>query len=238
MKILSIGHIPTWAGGLQESGLANVIYQLAKHESEIQDVEITLAATDVSVPQINDGRLKILGWTNAILLSYCVMHPIRTLKNLLQLRKLKHRYPICESNARLFLKRVFFERSINLVRPKIVHLHGPNAVWYLPIVPVECKIALTFHGMAGVDTNIQQHELLWKMEHDLFHSPKVDQVFFICTQLVEQFIEAYGDNRKQNKVIFNSYDKTHFFCESDNNTELRSSHGSLQSHLNVLHNDR
>ena len=50
MRIMSFGHIPSWAGGKQESGLANVIYQLAKHGSEIPEAEVTLAATDCFVP--------------------------------------------------------------------------------------------------------------------------------------------------------------------------------------------
>ena len=49
MKILSFGHIPTWAGGRQSSGLANVIFQLSYHLAKDDDVEMYLAATDVYV---------------------------------------------------------------------------------------------------------------------------------------------------------------------------------------------
>lgn len=41
MKVLSFGHIPAWAGGRQSSGLANVIYQLAKNMADCNDVELT-----------------------------------------------------------------------------------------------------------------------------------------------------------------------------------------------------
>ena len=75
MRILSFGHLPTWAGGRQESGLANVIYQLAKHGSEIPDNEVFLAATDYYKSIRKDGRLTILGWTKIMLMVYILTRP-------------------------------------------------------------------------------------------------------------------------------------------------------------------
>ena len=219
MTVLSLGHLPSWAGGRQESGLANVIYQLAKHESEESDVSVILAATDVFVPILKDERLTILGWTKSMLLGYCMIHPVRSIRNFRQLKILKRQYPVNEGKIGLFLKRLFFDRCIRKVHPEIVHLHGASAVWYLPLLPQKCKVALTFHGMTGMDSNIPQYKVLWKMEHDAYHSTKVNVMVFICTQLVEQFKNAYGHNTILNKVIFNAYDNKHFYLAKNEMAE-------------------
>lgn len=213
MKIMSFGHIPSWAGGRQESGLANVIYQLAKHESEI--TEVILAATDYFKPLRKDGKLTIVGWTKSGLLGYIVKHPIRAYRSFITLRNLKKRYPINERFFGLYLKRIFMEKTLHITHPQVLHLHGTNAAWYLDLVPNDVKAVVTFHGMIGLDHNVSQHKVLFKMEHDVFHSMQVSEVFFICTKLVSSFIETYGDNGKKNLVIFNSYDSTQFYFEKD-----------------------
>lgn len=214
MRILSFGHIPTWAGGKQESGLANVIYQLAKHGSDIEDEEVFLAATDSFVPRHQDGRLTILGWTKVGLLSYVLLHPWRTVRSFFVLRNLKKKYPKRESVGGLFLKRIFFDKSIHEVCPDLVHLHGIQTVWYQDLVPAGCKLVVTFHGIIGLDIHLPEREVNYQMERDSFLSNRVDEVFFICTQLVSLFIEAYGNNGKKNQVIFNSYDNAHFYLDA------------------------
>lgn len=218
---MSFGHIPSWAGGRQESGLANVIYQLAKHGSEIPDAEVTLAATDCFVPFRKDGMLTIVGWTRNGLVGYIAKHPIRAVSSLFTLKGLKKRYPISERFVGLYLKRIFMEKTLRSVHPQVLHLHGTSAAWYLDLVPSDVKIAVTFHGMIGLDQNVTQHEVLFQMEHDVFHTSRVSEFFFICTQLVSSFKEAYGDNGKKNQVIFNSYDNTQFYLEKDDAIPLR-----------------
>lgn len=215
MRVLSFGHIPSWAGGKQESGLANVIYQLAKYESFIHNVEVYLAATDSCVPNRYDGDLCIIGWTKRGLLWSIISHPCLFVNNICVLRKLKKQYPLSESFVRLLFKRMFLIKSIRKVTPSIIHLHGTAAIWYLDLIPASVKVALTFHGMTGLDENIQDYKILFEMERDAFHSRKVDGVFFICTQLVDSFVKAYGANGKNNTVIFNSYDQAQFYFEKN-----------------------
>lgn len=219
---MSFGHIPSWAGGRQESGLANVIYQLAKHGSEIQEVNVTLAATDCFVPLRKDAKLTIVGWTKNGLLGYIAKHPIRAVKCFFTLKDLKQRYPLNERFSGLYLKRIFMDKALRCTRPQVLHLHGTSAAWYLDLVPNDIKVAVTFHGMTGLDQNVAQHDVLYQMEHDVFHSSRVNEVFFICTQLVSSFRKAYGDNGKKNLVIFNSYDSTQFYLEKDDATTHQS----------------
>lgn len=215
MKIFSFGHIPTWAGGRQESGLANVIYQLAKHGSEIEGAEVVLAATDCFVPERLDGNLTILGWTKGGLAKYIRSHPLGMLKSFFRLKELKKKYPISESLIGLFLKRVFFEQSVKRVSPQIVHLHGIQSVWYMDLVPPNARVVVTFHGITGLDGNLPQHDIFFLMERDVFMSKDVKGFFFICTKLVRDFENAYGKNGKINRVIFNSYDKTQFYYNGE-----------------------
>ena len=215
MRILSFGHLPTWAGGRQESGLANVIYQLAKHGSEIPDNEVFLAATDYYKSIRKDGRLTILGWTKIMLMVYILTRPIKCARNFVRLIKLKRRYPYNERLTGLFLKRLFLERSLGHSMPDIVHLHGPQSIWYIDIIPDAVGIIVTFHGMLGLDKNVAQHEILYNMEHDVYHESRVRGVFFICSQLVDSFRREYGDNSKNNQTIFNSYDNDHFYYEGN-----------------------
>lgn len=221
MNIVVFGHLPSWAGGRQESGLANVIYQLAKHCSNLRGSDVTLVATDSFVQERKDGNLRIVGWTKSLLIGYMLKHPIHALRSVFRLFELKKKYPMKERFQGLLLKRIFFERSIRSLKSDIIHLHGPSAIWYLDLVPDEVKVAVTFHGMIGLDVNVEQHEVLYKIERDVFHSDKVDEFFFICTQLVPSFINTYGDNGKKNRVIFNSYDNTQFYYNKEEISSLR-----------------
>lgn len=213
MKILSFGHIPSWVGGKQESGLANVIYQLAKHGSDVSNTQVVLAATDCFVKQRQIEKLTIVGWTKCILVKYILAHPFKAMRNYARLKKLVNKYPYNERFGGLYFKRVFLMKTISEVNPDVVHLHGPMAVFYLDLIPSITKVAVTFHGMTGIDKNIPQYGVLYNMEKDVFHSKKVDECFFICTQLVDSFKKTYGDNLKRNIVIFNSYDNTQFYLE-------------------------
>ncbi len=213
MVVLSFGHIPTWAGGKQNSGLANVIYQLAKHGSSVDSVSVVLVATDSNIKYRRDGDLLILGWTKIGLIGYILVHPLRSIRGLLSLKRLKRMYPVVESTMGLFLKRVFLEKSLLFIKPEIVHLHGAQGIWYIDLVPATIKIVVTFHGMTGLDSNVPQHKILFKMERDLYLSSRVNECYFICTRLVSDFRGAYGDNGKKNQVIFNAYDRAKFFVE-------------------------
>lgn len=213
MKILTFGHIPTWAGGRQESGLANVIYQLAKHGSEIDGVDVVLAATDCYVPHRMDGKLPILGWTKASLVCYMMLHPFDSVKGFIELMELKKKYPTTESFLGIYLKRLFLKKSLSNIKPDVIHLHGAQTVWYQSLIPSNSNLIVTFHGMIGLDDNLSEKDVYYKMERDTFLSPRVNEIFFICTQLVNSFVKEYGTNGKRNLVIFNSYDNSRFYLE-------------------------
>ena len=47
MRILSFGHLPISYGGKQTSGASFVIYQLAKHFNELDNIDSFVCATDI-----------------------------------------------------------------------------------------------------------------------------------------------------------------------------------------------
>ena len=212
MKILSFGHIPTWAGGRQNSGIANVIYQLAKYGSEVDDANVVLAATDVFVPERKDGNLLIAGWTKKMLLTFALLHPARAIRNLIGLFRLVIRFPLCEHFWGVYFKRLFLLRSLLEYKPDLVHLHGMMPVYYLELIPQNIRRVVTFHGICGTDRSLPNYKHLHEMEKEVYHSPNVDAFFFISNRLVSLFSDAYGEiDPKKKYVIFNSYDEKNFY---------------------------
>lgn len=212
MKILSFGHIPTWAGGLQNSGIANVIYQLAKYGSEVDDANVVLAATDVFVPERKDGKLLVAGWTKKMLLTFALLHPAHAIRNLVGLIRLAISFPLCEHFWGVYFKRLFLVRSLLEYKPDLVHLHGMTPLYYLGLIPPNIKRVVTFHGICGTDRSLPNYKRLYEMEKEVYHSPNVDAFFFISNKLVRLFSDAYGDiDSKKKYVIFNSYDEKNFY---------------------------
>ena len=109
MKVVSFGNIPTWAGGLNDNGLSNVIYQLALNISHIDNVDMTLVATDVNEPCINRDELKIVGWTKPLLLKYTLRNPIKAFLYLLFVLDFKIKYKPRESCLGIVLKMLFLK---------------------------------------------------------------------------------------------------------------------------------
>ena len=134
MKILSFGHIPTWAGGRQEQGLANVIYNLGLYISQIKNVEIKIAATDVFVDTLKVDNLEILGWTRKKLILYAFSNPILSMLFLFNLciRKCNHKHNFSILNY--FFKGLHLHRSLKRVKPELVHLHCAHSLVYLPVI--------------------------------------------------------------------------------------------------------
>lgn len=211
MKILVFGHIPTWAGGRQESGLANVIYQLAYNMSLFEGDQIYLAATDVFVENIKRDRLSIMGWTKGGLIKYAISHPFFTTKWLFNLVVAKIRFGKAIDIVGMLFKGLHLSMSINHINPDFVHLHGLTAAVYEKIVKKEVKLIVTMHGLIGNNKTIQNYKGLSKMEKKVCLSARYKFIGFISNKLVYDFKNLYGEMRSPFKVILNAYDNNKFF---------------------------
>ena len=210
MKILSFGHIPTWAGGRQSSGLANVIYQLAKNMADCNDVELTLAATDVFQPCLRDGNLTIMGWSKSSLITFALMHPWLAIKWLIVVVISRLSYGSNISIPGFFFKGLHLSRTLRLVKPGLVHLHGMNACIYDKIVPPNVKVIVTMHGLIGTDKTIPNQASYMKMERSVCQSTRYSCIIFIASQLRDEFISLYGI-KSESLSISNAYDGNAFF---------------------------
>lgn len=206
MKILSFGHIPSWAGGRQSSGLANVIYQLAKNMASCKGVDMTLAATDVFKPFIHDGDLTIMGWSKGVLIRYVLAHPFVSIKWFVVVLFSRVKYGKKISVISFFFKGLHLSRCLNLVNPDVVHLHGMNACVYDRLVPSNIKVVVTMHGLIGTDKTIPNQINYMKMEQAVCKSVRYSFIVFIAGQLRDDFIALYNGIKSECVAIPNAYD--------------------------------
>lgn len=211
IKVLSFGHIPSSAGGLQSSGLANVIYQLALNASRQKGIDMILAATDVFIPETNINGLKILGWTKAILIKHMLIHPLSTIRILIYAVSAKAEYKSVVSLPGLILKSAFLDFVLRKIKPDIVHLHGASSILYFPVVPRRCKIVVTLHGNVGNDDNLPNKSAHAKMERLCCQSARITTLCTISTRIPEILRNMYGRIVPPVKVILNAYDDKVFF---------------------------
>lgn len=211
MKILIFGHIPIWAGGRQQQGMANVIYNLALSMSHLEDVEICLAATDVFQLKKKVGKLTIYGWTKIVLLKFALLHPIIFSRLLLILLYNKCLTPNSVDVGRMLFKGIHLRRIINIQNPDIVHLHGANAIIYQSLVPKNVKIIFTIHGTVGNDPLIPYYKEIGKYEKRLCNSSRVSKIYFVTSSIINEFKDLYGAFIPSIEIILNAYNSEEFY---------------------------
>ncbi len=211
IKVLSFGHIPSWAGGRQENGLSNVIYNLARYMSQADDAEVRLAATDVFVPCLQKDSLLIYGWTRSMLMHFASLHPVFTLRMAWHLMWLKRRYSNNVSISGMLFKSLFLRRCIADFKPDVVHLHTAHSIVYLPAIPRCVRVVMTHHGKVGGDPHIAGSDIYARIEQDCCRSNRLSKQFFIASRLIDDFQQDYGKIKSRTSAILNAYDGEKFF---------------------------
>ena len=216
------GHIPSWAGGKQEHGLANVIYNLALALSYESDAEVTLAATDVRGKEIKRGNLTIKGWDACELLFYAICHPILCYSFFIYLFNNRQLLAPLESIKSYLFKGLFLRKTIKEISPEILHLHEASSWFYVKIVPKNVKIVVTFHGPYGISADIPYNESYSILEHSYLYSDRISEVLFISHTLLDEYKKYYKDIVTSTDVILNAYnDKVFNFIEPISHEGLR-----------------
>ncbi len=210
MRILTFGHIPTWAGGKQEHGLANVIYNLAIALSYETDAEVSLAASDVRGKVIKRDKLLIKGWNKSGLLLYAISHPVLFFSYLYYLVKNRNQFPPHETISGYLLKGIFLRKTIKEVNPDILHLHEASTWFYVKIVPKNVKIVVTFHGPYGISADIPYKDSYSILERNYLYSNRISEVLFISHSLLDEYKEYYKNIITSTDVILNAYNDTVF----------------------------
>lgn len=209
-KVLAFGHMPTWAGGRQESGLANVIYNLALSMSESDGFDVTLAATDFFESKKVVNSLTVLGWQKKSLLIFAILHPFFTLKTLLHLIAARKKYQSFISIPGMLIKSIFLRKAINEIKPDVVHLHAAHSIVYLPAIPSCVKVILTHHGVVGYDSHINNSDVYAKLENDTCHTQRISKLYFISQKLISDFVERYHSIDVPYEAILDAYDSSRF----------------------------
>lgn len=209
--ILAFGHIPSWAGGKQESGLANVIYNLALSMSRCNNINVILAATDCDFYKIERERLTIVGWTKKALLLYVISHPVFSLKVLFNLFADKIMYKGLVDIIPCFFKSVFLRKTINEYNPDIIHLHGAHSLVYFHCIPHNVKVVLTHHGIIGNNELVSYYQDYAKLENDSCNNSRINKLYFISNQLINDFTNLYGKISIEYEAILDAFDSSEFY---------------------------
>lgn len=213
-----------------ETGLANVMYQLAYHTAKSDGISATMAAIDYNGIDGYKDDLRMLGWSKKLLMKYMLMHPLQSVRSLWDVAVCKLKYGTVISLPKHFFKMLFLRYAIHKTKPEVLHLHGASAVVYEKLVPENIEIVVTIHGNVGDDPNIKHHEQLAKMERDTFHSKRINTVCFIASHLIDLFKKNYGYITPKTRVILNAYDRTQFYYEKDEaSNPISDGEGAVQS---------
>ena len=210
IDILVFGHIPTWAGGRQEHGLANVIYNLALAMAAVEGNRVVLAATDVIGHDIKRDSLLILGWRKKEMIQFIVSHPFFSIWYFLYLIYHQNGLPHGDSLIGVFFKGMFLRRTIRKGSYDFLHLHEASSWCYVKTVPKNVKIVVTFHGPYGISEDIPYRKKYSVLERNFLTSKRISTVFFISHNLQKSYVEYYKTIEPKTRVILNAYDNQAF----------------------------
>lgn len=211
LRILSFGHMPTWAGGRQESGLANVIYNLAVSMSKCENVDMSLVATDFYKSQKIIGKLRIFGWNKQRLVIYAILHPLFSIYLFACLLNCKRKYKCFVNILEMYFKGLFLNMTIRKIKPDVVHLHAAHSIVYLPAIPYKISVVLTHHGIVGYDPHIANSDIYARIENDTCHSSRFSKLYFISNKLIDDYTRQYGSIDMPTETILDAYDNTKFY---------------------------
>lgn len=214
-KILALGYIPKWKGGLQKTGLATGLFDLHDSVNALNDeYEIIIAATDIFQKEFQIDHTRIVGWTKIALLMHSLKRFYRLPKFLMGgLFFLKY-LPLNDSIG-MFMKLIFLDYAIEKESPTIIHLHGciyglcRRYIWRDDI-----PVVLRIHGINGFDSTIKRYREYRIMEQKLT-SLKFCFVTFVTGAICNEWREKYGFFQCKMIPIINGYNPQLFFCTSE-----------------------
>lgn len=211
MKVLALGYLPKWRGGLQTTGLATGIFDLHDTVNALnQGIEVVLAATDVFRDETIVEHTRVVGWNKRLLVSHSFKRfyrmPFFFSKALWISRRTK-----LISVLDTFSKLVMLDRAIDKVNPDVLHLHGAiyayftNALWRnkLPVV-------LRLHGLNGFDETINNYDRYRVIEKEII-SFNYKFVTFVTNTICENWKLKYGSFKCPMIPIVNGFNGNVFY---------------------------
>ncbi len=210
MKILEFGHLPSWAGGLQSTGGANAMFQIAFHLSKKDGVEVFFGATDVFEYRKYIEHLAVYGWNSRIILKFCLLHLSSFFSCLIYTILYRRRLPDTLGFIRRLTKCIFHVYLAKLLEPDIIHLHN-DPEFYSDILYKYAKVVVTVHGVFGNDINVDSYEKHHLYEDHISKNPNISLVTFVTHSVLNEFKSTYGTVIPKHVVVLNAFDSKQFF---------------------------
>ena len=211
MKVLALGYLPKWRGGLQTTGLATGIFDLHDAVNELNDgVEVTIVATDVFKDRIQVENTPVVGWTKVLLFKHAVKRfyrlPFFICKALWISRRAVF-MPYMDTLAKLLL----LDRAIDKIKPDVIHFHGDNYAYFVNALWHNNKsVVLRLHGMDGFDSTIKGYKELRRVEKEIVGF-KYNFVTFVTKDVCEDWKIKYGKFDCPMIPIINGFNDKVFF---------------------------
>jgi len=211
MKVLALGYLPKWRGGLQTTGLATGIFDLHDTVNELNHgIDVTLVATDVFRDEAVVEHTKVVGWSKWLLVNHSIKRFYRLPFFLTKAIWISRRTKLI-SVLDTFSKLVMLDRAIDKVNPDVLHLHGAiyayftNALWRnkLPVV-------LRLHGLNGFDETINNYDRYRVIEKEII-SFNYKFVTFVTNAICENWKLKYGSFKCPMIPIVNGFNGNVFY---------------------------
>lgn len=213
-KILALGYVPKWKGGLQKTGLATGLFDLHDSVNSLHsDYQVVLAATDIFSKEVVIDNTKVLGWSKLTLLLHALLYFYRLpffIREALRMTKYKPavKFPL------LLAKILFLDYAISREKPDIIHLHGCiYAMFRTAIWDRKKKVVLRLHGINGFDSSIPHYEQYRRMEKYITSLP-FDFVTFVTGGICEEWKEKYGKFTCKMIPLVNGFNANVFYLPS------------------------
>ena len=222
MKVLSIGQLPKEVGGNYTTGVANVVYELSKHN--VEGVQQYLYASNID----NDVAKNLCHYPNQYMgyrklyvkiLKNILFHPIRTIAQWKHYKKVCHMNPL-----RLEFHRVNIEQAIKTIKPDIIHNHSSFVS--------SCFFANETYNVPMIRT---YHGIVYKSDGDMKYKEVADEAIGTrtfadyYTALTEENaleVEKLGIPKSIIKIIPNGVDSSRFFFSKEDRIRLRKQYGA------------
>lgn len=221
-KVFIVGHLPKGIGGKQSSGLAVVIWELAKNLVKTGGntlIEVSVLATDFNFRSKIDG-VKIIGWKKSEIFLTVIKSALVFIHVLLigVCFRILYRLPIIRTS----IKMLFVHKNVVGGKPSVLHFHGAGSFIYTRLRSVGSvpKKIITIHGIAGQDVNIRGSKYMRRLEEKVTRYTQYHAVVFVSKKVYREWINYYGKPASPSLVVPNAFNSSHFYRPSKfNRTE-------------------
>lgn len=207
---LAFGYLPKGKGGRQVTGLATGLFDLHNAVNKLQsDVQVYIAATDIFDVKRQVDQTVVLGWSKKLIVFHALRYFYRLPFFFVSACYLMKYRPVA-SFIKDFVKLLFLDYAIDVVKPNRIHLHGCfYALFARMIWKKNIPIMLRIHGINGFDSTIPHYQIYHKIEKAIV-SIRFNHVTFVTTSICDEWKERLGSFNCPMTPIINGFNPNIF----------------------------